>query len=101
TCLKNGLVIHLDLSYEHWKIRMPKLIDTRPILQNKTGIEIKELYDERQLIYQNRDIQIMTDNITEKEKNKIYIKKLKLKSKNIEKNKNIKKKKEIKIKELY
>src|SRR5699024_3368458 len=49
TCLKNGLVIHLDPSYEHWKIRMPKLIDTRPILQNKTGIEIKELYDERQL----------------------------------------------------
>src|SRR5699024_11665239 len=78
TCLKYGLVIHLDLYYEHWKIRMHKLIDTRPILQNKTGIEIKELYDERQLIYQNRDIHIMTDNLTEKEVTEIVINKLKL-----------------------
>lgn len=78
TCLNNGVVIHLDLSYEHWKIRMPKLIDTRPILQNKTAIEIKELYNERQVIYQNRDIHIMTDNLTEKEVTEIVINKLKL-----------------------
>ena len=73
TCLNNGIVIHLDISYEQWKIRIPELIASRPILQNKTYSEIKELYENRQKIYQKRDIHIITDGLTEDEVTKKVI----------------------------
>ncbi len=66
-CLNNGIVVHLDLSYEQWAIRIPELIATRPILQNKTNVEIKQLYEERQIIYQERHLHIITDYLTENE----------------------------------
>lgn len=66
-CLNNGIVIHLDLSYKEWRLRIPKLIDTRPILQNKTSKEIKQLFEERQIIYQESHLYILTDHLTEKE----------------------------------
>ena len=42
-CLKNGFVIFLDLSFENWKERIGLLIDSRPILQNKSLEQIEDL----------------------------------------------------------
>lgn len=64
-CMENGIVIHLDLSYDEWKKRIPKLIHSRPILQNKSNQDIKELFIERQSIYLNRHLHILTDHLTE------------------------------------
>ncbi len=63
-CMNNGIVVHLDLSYDEWKKRIPKLIDTRPILQNKTQNEIKQLFNERMNLYKNRHLHIITDDLT-------------------------------------
>lgn len=81
TCLHNGIVIHLDLSYEQWKKRIPELIATRPILQNKTSTEIKQLFEARQKIYQERDLHVITDYLTENEVTKKIIDKLNLNTK--------------------
>ncbi|HLR60079.1 MAG TPA: shikimate kinase [Pseudogracilibacillus sp.] len=78
TCLSNGIVIHLDISFEHWKVRIPELIASRPILQNKTYPDIKKLYEDRQKIYQKRDIHIITDGLTEDEVTKKVIDQIKL-----------------------
>lgn len=75
-CLNNGIVIHLDLSYPEWKKRIPKLISTRPILQNKTNDEIKQLFDERQQIYQKRHLYVLTDHLTENEVTEKVLEKL-------------------------
>ena len=77
-CLNNGIVIHLDLSYEEWIKRIPKLVNTRPILQNKTKDEIKQLFDDRQQIYQKRHLYILTDHLTENEVTNLVINKLNL-----------------------
>lgn len=77
-CLDNGIVIHLDLSYKEWQKRIPELISTRPILQNKTDQAIKELYEARQSIYHHRDLHIMTDNLSKKEVTEHIINKLKM-----------------------
>lgn len=77
-CLNNGIVVHLDLSYEQWKKRIPELIATRPILQNKTNSEIKHLFEERQKIYLERHLHIITDCLSENEVTKIVIDKLNL-----------------------
>ncbi len=63
-CMNNGIVVHLDLSYDEWKKRIPELIDTRPILQNKTHNEIKQLFNERKNLYKNRHLHIITDYLT-------------------------------------
>lgn len=84
-CLNYGIVVHLDLSYSEWKKRIPKLINSRPILQNKTSDEIKQLYDERQQIYQNNHLYISTDHLTEDEVTEEVIRKLNIK-KNLKQN---------------
>lgn len=63
-CMNNGIVVHLDLSYDEWKKRIPELIDTRPILQNKTDHEIKQLFNERENMYKDRHLHINTDYLT-------------------------------------
>lgn len=78
TCLNNGIVIHLDLAYEQWKERIPQLINTRPILQNKTNEEIKQLFEDRQKIYQERHLYISINYLTEIEVTKKVIDKLNL-----------------------
>ena len=66
-CLDSGFVVHLDLSFDAWKLRIPDLIETRPILQNKTLLEIKDLYNERQSLYLKRHCHILTDELNEDE----------------------------------
>ncbi|MBA4549376.1 shikimate kinase [Thermoactinomyces intermedius] len=51
-CLKHGLVVFLDVSWEYWKEeRYPRIRDNRPVLQDKTMEEIKRLFFERRRQY--------------------------------------------------
>src|SRR5699024_1272 len=60
-CLKHSIVIYLDISWEAWKERLHLLIDSRPVLQNKSPDEIKDLFDSRKTIYEQHDSKLLTD----------------------------------------
>lgn len=60
-CLKHSIVIYLDISWDAWKERLHLLIDSRPVLQNKSLDEIKELFDSRKVIYEQHDSKLITD----------------------------------------
>jgi len=50
-CLANCIVFFIDLSWESWKERIPLIIDSRPVLQNKSLDEIEELFLNRRSAY--------------------------------------------------
>lgn len=66
-CLKHSIVIYLDISWDAWKKRLPLLIDSRPVLQNKSSDEIKELFDNRKAIYEGHDSKVLTDDLEPEE----------------------------------
>lgn len=66
-CLENCTVVHLDISWEVWKKRMGMLIDTRPILHNKTMNEIEDLFYKRRHVYASNHATLITDNYNEEE----------------------------------
>lgn len=66
-CLKHSTVIYLDITWEAWKERLDLLIDSRPVLQNKSMEEIKELFNERKAIYKEHDSKIVTDQYSPEE----------------------------------
>lgn len=63
-CLTRNLVVHLDMTWKAWKKRLHSLIDTRPILQNKSTEEVRELFQERKAIYERHHIKIVTDGLS-------------------------------------
>lgn len=60
-CLANSIVFFLDLSWESWKERISLIIDSRPVLQNRSLEEIEELYYKRQEIYSVHHFKVSTD----------------------------------------
>lgn len=66
-CLKNSIVIYLDITWEAWQTRLDDLKDSRPILQHKSVEEIKELFNERKAIYKEHDSKVVTDDATPEE----------------------------------
>ncbi|RKQ18256.1 shikimate kinase [Oceanobacillus bengalensis] len=62
-CLSNCIVFFLDLSWESWKDRVSMIIDSRPVLQGKNSEEMKDLFDERQPIYEDHHSKVLTDNL--------------------------------------
>lgn len=50
-CLSKCIVFFLDLSWESWKERLPLIIDSRPVLKNKTLEEIEDLFLKRREAY--------------------------------------------------
>jgi len=62
-CLSKCSVIYLYMTFEAWKDRIDLIIDTRPVLQGKNMEEIKELFDERQPIYEHNHVKIMIDDV--------------------------------------
>ncbi|MFJ7748320.1 shikimate kinase [Peribacillus sp. NPDC097295] len=62
-CLSNCIVIYLDLSWDYWKERIGLLIDSRPVLQNKSLVEIEELFKARQEVYSYHHTKVITDNL--------------------------------------
>ncbi|MBY6086073.1 shikimate kinase [Priestia flexa] len=67
TCLQNGIVICLSLSFDGWKERLDDLLPTRPVLQGKSLVEIEELFYNRQAIYQSHHKKVVTDALTPEE----------------------------------
>jgi len=61
-CLKNGLVIYLDISWKKWLERLPSLIQSRPLLKDKMENEIKELFEVRRKLYSSHHTRILVDN---------------------------------------
>lgn len=51
-CLAHGIVFFLDLSWDYWKEeRLPLIVDSRPVLKNKTLEEVEQLFFQRQSAY--------------------------------------------------
>lgn len=71
-CLANCMVFNIDLSWDSWKERIDILIDSRPVLQNKSLDEIEKLFKERQDAYSYHNSKIQSDNL-EPEKVADYI----------------------------
>lgn len=61
-CLENCLVLFIDLSWDSWKHRLPLILDSRPVLQNKTLDEIERLFWKRKNAYSLHNSRIPTDN---------------------------------------
>lgn len=61
-CLATTTIFFLDLSWDSWKERIGLLMDSRPVLQGKNMDEIKQLFDERQPIYEQHHSRVLTDN---------------------------------------
>lgn len=60
-CLHHTIVVALHMEWDAWKKRLPMLLANRPNLQNRSIEEIKQLYEERQEIYQQFHIQVNID----------------------------------------
>lgn len=66
-CLSTSIVVHLDLTFETWKARFHQLIDSRPLLQNKSLEEIEELFNKRREVYVMGHSTIHTDHMQPEE----------------------------------
>lgn len=51
-CLKHSIVFYLDISWESWKDRLHMLVDSRPVLRNKSIKDIDTLFNERKTFYE-------------------------------------------------
>ncbi|MCR6097683.1 shikimate kinase [Salipaludibacillus agaradhaerens] len=61
-CLKNCLVFYLDVSWDVWKERIHMLIDSRPVLKDRSIEDIEALFYTRRDIYSHHHWRIETDN---------------------------------------
>jgi shikimate kinase len=61
-CLNNCIVLFLDLTWEAWKERLDLIVDSRPVLHDRTLDEVQELFEKRQLAYSKHNSKIQTDN---------------------------------------
>jgi len=66
-CQEYGIVIHLDLSWDHWCRRMEQLQGNRPLLQNKTLHDIEKLFQSRQAYYEMGSTSVCVDGLTPEE----------------------------------
>ncbi|MEC1736146.1 shikimate kinase [Bacillus mojavensis] len=66
-CLEHCLVLHLDLSWENWKQRANLLIESRPVLHNRSMDEMEQLFNERKVIYDKHNLKVETDNLAPEE----------------------------------
>lgn len=66
-CMNEAVVIFLDMTFAVWKERIPELIDSRPLLQNKEMTEIEELFIKRRTLYQDHHIRVLTDQLSPEE----------------------------------
>ncbi|SEO85514.1 shikimate kinase [Paenibacillus sophorae] len=66
-CLANSIVFYLDLSWDSWKDRLQLIMDSRPVLQNKSLEEIEKLFYSRQSIYEANNSKVSTDSLDPEE----------------------------------
>jgi|SRR5690625_874963 len=77
-CLDHSIVFYLDISWDSWKERLHMLVDSRPVLQNKSMDDIKDLFNARKSTYEEHNSKLMTDNFNEEEVADYIIDSLKL-----------------------
>src|SRR5699024_6552233 len=77
-CLDHSIVFYLDISWESWKERLHMLVDSRPVLQNKSMEEIEALFQERKAIYNEHNSRFVTDDTKSEEVADYIIHSLKL-----------------------
>ncbi|MBB6444976.1 shikimate kinase [Bacillus benzoevorans] len=77
-CLANCIVFYLDISWENWKERIDLIIESRPVLQNKSMDEMKELFYKRQSAYAHHHSKVKTDNLNEEEVAEYIVESLKV-----------------------
>lgn len=66
-CLENCIVLFLDLSWDRWKERLDLIIESRPVLHNRTLEEMQELFNARQNAYSKHNSRVQTDNLVAEE----------------------------------
>ncbi|GAE35285.1 shikimate kinase [Halalkalibacter akibai] len=66
-CLKNCMVIALDMSFDNWLKRFHLIVDSRPVLQGKSMTDIEELFYKRQEMYSTHHLKVSVDNLEAKE----------------------------------
>ncbi|WP_425430473.1 shikimate kinase [Desmospora activa] len=62
-CLDHCIVFLIDLSWDSWKDRLPLILDSRPVLQNKTLEEIEELFLTRKAAYSLHNSRVDADQL--------------------------------------
>lgn len=77
-CLKHSIVFYLDISWESWKERLHMLVDSRPVLQNKSIQDIHSLFNERKTFYEEHNSRLLTDDYNPEEVADYIIDSLKL-----------------------
>lgn len=60
-CMENSTVIFLELSWDAWKERIALIQESRPVLHGKSLTEMKELFYQRQEIYQACHFKVSAD----------------------------------------
>lgn len=66
-CLEHSIVFYLDISWESWKDRLHMLVDSRPVLQDKSIDDIESLFHERKSTYKEHNSKLITDDFNEEE----------------------------------
>lgn len=66
-CLEHSIVFYLDISWDSWKERLHMLVDSRPVLQNKSIEDIEELFHERKKTYEEHNSAFITDDFDAEE----------------------------------
>lgn len=77
-CLSTSIVFFIDLSWDLWKDRLHLIVDSRPILQDKSLDEIERLFYSRQNIYSLNNSKVRTDDLDPEEAADYIIQTLKL-----------------------
>lgn len=77
-CLDQCIVFYLDITWDSWKDRLHMLVDSRPILQEKSIDDIKDLFEKRKEIYEDHNSKLTTDQFRAEEVADYIIDSLKL-----------------------
>ncbi|RAK13970.1 shikimate kinase [Anoxybacillus vitaminiphilus] len=62
-CLSHCIVFFLDLSWEYWKDRLPLIVNSRPLLKNKTLEEVEQLFFKRREAYSLHNSRVLTNEL--------------------------------------
>lgn len=66
-CLEHSIVFYLDISWDSWKDRLHMLVDSRPVLQNRSIDDIEELFNARKSTYEEHNSKLKTDEFNKEE----------------------------------
>lgn len=77
-CLSTSIVLFLDLSFDSWKERLELIVNSRPVLRDKSLQEMEGLFNNRQAIYTHNNSKISTDNLTPEDNAEYIVSTLKL-----------------------